>query len=239
MTALTEQIKLALAEKAIPEKAAFFPRFFKTKPGEYGAGDKFLGVTVPEQRKIAKTCFKEIDLEDLSELIQDPFHEVRLTAIFMLVYRYGFLKLESERKVLVDFYIKHLEFVNNWDLVDSSCHQILGHYYRNKSKELFFQFAESGHLWKQRIAMVSAYHWIKRGEFDDACAIAERLIFHSHDLIQKAVGWMLREIGNQDLEIELSFLRRYYRTMPRTALRYSIEKLDSDLRQKILKGEDF
>jgi 3-methyladenine DNA glycosylase AlkD len=239
MSELTEQIKLALAEKSIPEKAAFFPRFFKTKPGEYGEGDKFLGVIVPEQRKIAKSCFKEISLDEIRELLQDEYHEVRLTSIFILLYRYEKLKTDEDRKVLVDFYIEHLDFVNNWDLVDSSCHKILGHYFRKKDKYLFYEFAESGQLWRQRIAMISAYHWIKHGEFEDAFAIAELLVSHPHDLIQKAVGWMLREIGNQDLQSELAFLRMYFRTMPRTALRYAIEKFDSDLRQKILAGEDF
>lgn len=237
MSELTEQIILALKEKAIPEKAAFFPRFFKTGPGEYGEGDQFLGVKVPDQRFIAKQFFKEISLNELSELIQNSFHEVRLTGLIALVYQYEKLKSEEEKKKLVDFYLSHLEFVNNWDLVDTSCHPILGEYYFQKDKSLFYELAKSGHLWKQRIAMVSTYYWIKRGEFNDALALAEILKSNPHDLIQKAVGWMLREMGNRNFEVEFEFLKKHYQTMPRTALRYAIEKLPEDLRQDFLKGK--
>lgn len=237
MSLLTEQIKASLADKAIPEKAAFFPRFFKSGPGEYGEGDQFLGVKVPEQRKIAKAVFKDISYSELEELLHDVYHEVRLTAIYILVYRYQKLKNDSDRKELVDFYLSHLDYVNNWDLVDSSCHHILGHYYLDRKKDLFYELAEVDHLWRQRVAMISTYYWIKRGYFEDALALAEKLLYHPHDLIHKAVGWMLREIGNKDFEVEMSFLRKHHQTLPRTALRYAIEKFDPELRKKLLSGE--
>ncbi|WP_339874798.1 DNA alkylation repair protein [uncultured Algoriphagus sp.] len=237
MSLLTEQIKAALADKAIPEKAAFFPKFFKCKPGEYGEGDQFLGVKVPEQRKIAKEVFKDISYSEIEELLHHVYHEVRLTAVYILVYRYQKLKNDTDRKKLVDFYLSHLNYVNNWDLVDSSCHHILGHYYLDRDKELFYELAWTDHLWRQRVAMISTYYWIKRDRFTDALELAEKLLHHQHDLIHKAVGWMLREIGNRDFEVEMSFLRRHYQIMPRTALRYAIEKFNPELRNQFLKGK--
>jgi 3-methyladenine DNA glycosylase AlkD len=237
MSELTAQVIAALSDKANPVKAAFFPRFFKSKPGGYGEGDQFLGVIVPEQRKVAKAVFKEISFEEITLLLQNKYHEVRLTAIYILVYRYQKLKTNSEQKQLVEFYLSKLDYVNNWDLVDSSCHHILGHYYLSKDKSLFYELADSGNLWKQRVAMISCFYWIKRGHFEDALALAEKLLHHEHDLIHKAVGWMLREIGNVDFEVEMEFLRKYYKTMPRTALRYAIEKFDKELRRQFLKGE--
>lgn len=236
MTLLVEQIKAALKDKAIPEKAAFSPKFFKSGPGEYGEGDRFLGVKVPDQRKIAKSVFKEISLAEIKTLMHDPYHEVRLTGIMILVYRYEKLKSDEERKELVDFYLDHLQWVNNWDLVDSSCHHILGHYYFNRDKSIFYELASKDHLWDQRVAMISTYYWIKRGEFEDALALAEKFLDHPHDLMHKAVGWMLREIGNQDFEVEYEFLKKHYHQMPRTALCYAIEKFDEDVRQDFLKG---
>lgn len=236
MSGLTEQIIEALREKAIPEKASFLPKFFKTGPGEYGEGDLFLGVTVPDQRQIAKQFFKEISLEELTRLIQHPFHEVRLTGLLALVYRYEKTKSEPDKMALVNFYLSQLDFVNNWDLVDSSCYQILGHFYWKKEKTLFYELADSGHLWRQRVAMISSYFWIKKGEFADALALAGRLKNHPHDLMHKAVGWMLREIGKRNFEVELEFLKKHYLTLPRTALRYAIEKFPEDLRQDFLKG---
>lgn len=236
MSLLTEQIKATLADKAIPEKAAFFPRFFKSMPGGYGEGDQFLGVIVPEQRKVAKSVFKEISYEEIAQLLHDVYHEVRLTAVYILVYRYQKLKTDTDRKELVDFYLYHLDYVNNWDLVDSSCHHILGHYFLDRNKDLFYRLADEDHLWRQRVAMISSYYWIKRGYFDDAQALAEKLLHHPHDLIHKAVGWMLREIGNKDFDVEMEFLKKHYQKMPRTALRYAIEKFDPELRKQILSG---
>lgn len=236
MSLLTEQIFESLKDKAIPEKASFLPKFFKAIPGGYGDGDQFLGVVVPDQRKIAKACFQDISLEDISVLLHNPFHEVRLTALMMLVYRFEKLKSESGRKEIVDFYLDHLQFINNWDLVDSSCYQILGAFYHKKDKSLFYELADSGKLWSQRVAMISSLYWIKNDDFTDALNFAEKLKNHSHDLMHKAVGWMLREIGNRDFEAEFGFLKTHYQTMPRTALRYAIEKFPEELRQDFLKG---
>lgn len=236
MSVLTEQIIEALKDKAVPEKASFLPGFFKAFPGGYGEDDQFLGVIVPDQRKISKQFFKEISLEELSNLIQNPFHEVRLTGLLALVYRYEKTKSDSERAELVDFYFSHLDFVDNWDLVDSSCHQILGHFFWKKEKSVFYELADSGQLWRQRVAMVSSYFWIKKADFTDGLALAEKLKNHPHDLMHKAVGWMLREIGNRDFDVEFEFLKKHYRTLPRTALRYAIEKFPEELRQNFLKG---
>jgi len=233
---LIEQLKEALADQAIPQKAAFLPGFFKAVPGGYGEGDRFLGVIVPAQRKLAKSVYQEISLPEVSELLMDEYHEVRLTALFMLVYKYQKAKQIMEQEKLVDFYLSHLDFVNNWDLVDSSCYQILGHYYFQRDKSIFYKLASSESLWKQRIAIISSFYWIKQGEFMDALRLCETLLHHEHDLLHKAVGWMLREIGNRDFEVEIFFLRQHYSTMPRMALRYAIEKFEPDLRQQILKG---
>ncbi len=236
MSLLTEQIIESLRDKAIPEKAAFFPKFFKAFPGGYGEGDQFLGVVVPDQRKIAKACYKEITLDEVSELLQNAIHEVRLTALMILVYRYGKTKAEAEQQELADFYLHHLDWVNNWDLVDTSSHAILGSYYWKRDKSLFYHLAGSHDLWRQRVAMISSYFWIKKGEFADALALAEKLKNQPHDLMHKAVGWMLREVGNRDFEAEMDFLRKHYSSMPRTALRYAIEKFPEELRQDFLKG---
>lgn len=236
MSPVSEQIFESLRDKSIPEKAAFLTKFFKSFPGGYGEGDQFFGVIVPDQRKIAKECFREISLIEISELLQNSLHEVRLTALMMLVYRFEKLKSESERKEVVDFYLDHLQFVNNWDLVDSSCYQILGAFYHKKDKSLFYEFADSGKLWSQRVAMISSLYWIKKDDFTDALNIAQKLKNHPHDLIHKAVGWMLREIGKRNFEVELQFLKTTYKTMPRTALRYAIEKFPEELRQDFLKG---
>ena len=236
MSLLTEQILESLKDKAIPEKAKFLPKFFKAFPSGYGEGDQFLGVIVPDQRTIAKACFQDISLDEISELLHNPFHEARLTALMMLVFRFEKLKSESARKEIADFYLDHLSFINNWDLVDSSCYQILGAFYHKKDKSLFYELADSGHLWRQRVAMISSLYWIKKDDFEDGLALAEKLKNHPHDLMHKAVGWMLREIGKRDFDSEYEFLKKNYQTMPRTALRYAIEKFPEELRQDFLKG---
>ncbi|MDI1323763.1 MAG: DNA alkylation repair protein [Algoriphagus sp.] len=236
MSLLTEEIRAALTDKINLVKAAFLPKYFKAIPGGYGEGDFFMGISVPDQRAVAKDFFKEISLPELSELLKDRFHELRMTALLMLVYKYEKLKEDSARKELVEFYLAHLDGINNWDLVDSSCHQILGHYFFKRDKNLFYEFADSGNLWKQRIAMISSFFWINKGEFSDALALAEKLLNHPHDLMHKAVGWTLRVIGDQDFNVEYEFLRKHYQSMPRTALRYSIEKFPEEMRQDFLKG---
>jgi len=220
MTPLSN-LKKDLEALANPEKAAFFPRFFKTGKGEYGEGDKFLGVMVPEQRKIAKK-YKDLSFGDLAQLLKSDFHEHRLTAIFILVYRFE-KGDEGIQKQVYEFYLKHRKNVNNWDLVDSSAHKIVGPYLKDKDRSILFELAESESLWDRRIAMISCFHFIRNEDFDDPLRIAEMLVNDPHDLIHKAVGWMLREIGKRDEAAEVEFLRNH-QDMPRTMWRYATEK---------------
>lgn len=229
------RVQAELEKFSDPEKAAFFPRFFKTGPGEYGEGDRFIGVTVPNQRKVAKKFFRQATLTELRELVTSGIHEHRQTALFMLVYRFERAS-QDEKKEIVDFYLEHVDYVNNWDLVDSSADKILGAWLYDKPRDLLYEFARSNHLWKKRIAMMSTFYYIKKNQYEDALNIAEILLKDSHDLIHKAVGWMLREIGKRDLDVELEFLKRHYREMPRTMLRYAIERFDPELRERFLKG---
>jgi 3-methyladenine DNA glycosylase AlkD len=233
---LISKIKQELKNKDDQEKAKVLMRFFKTKKGEYGEGDKFLGVTVPEQRKTAKNFFKEIKLTDLKELIKSPIHEYRLTALLILVLK--FEKTKENKKQIIDFYLKNIRSVNNWDLVDLSAPKLLGAYlFANHNQDLndiLYKFARSKDLWLNRIAMLSTYEFIRNNDYKDTLKIAEILLNHSHDLIHKAVGWMLREVGNRDLKTELKFLDKYYLKMPRTMLRYAIEKFEKPLKVKYM-----
>lgn len=225
----------ALKQHADPKKAEHSTRFFKSGPGEYGEGDEFLGINVPNQRKIARK-FREMALDEVAKLLHHKYHEVRLTAAMLLVYKVE----KGDRKTLeavTNCYLNNLSGINNWDLVDSSCHQILGRHLEDKDRDLLYDFARSSDLWKKRIAMITCYHFIRQEDFEDALKIAEILVEDDHDLIHKAVGWMLREIGNRDLAVEESFLKKHYQTMPRTMLRYAIEKFDEPLRLKYLNGE--
>lgn len=234
---LIKNIQKELRSFASEEKASFLSKFFKTGRGEYAEGDKFIGVTVPNQRMVAKKYYSEISSIEIEELLHSPIHEYRLTALLILVYKFERNKSSSERNQIVELYLKNSEFINNWDLVDLSAPKILGAYLFDKDKTILYDFAKSGHLWKQRIAIISTYYFIKKNHFEDTFRISEILLFHKHDLIHKAVGWMLREVGKINLSAEVEFLNRHYKKMPRTMLRYAIEKFDEDLRQKYLKGE--
>lgn len=219
-----------------PEKAAFLPNFFQTYPGGYGEGDRFIGVVVPDQRKVARKYYRAISLTELEQLIQSEVHEHRLTAVFILVLKYEKASPGSEKKALVDFYLSNLSFINNWDLVDSSAYKILGDYLYEKDRSLLYRLASSGDLWRQRIAIIATLHFIKHNDYDDTLKIADRFLDHGHDLIHKAVGWMLREVGNRDFAVEYKFLQTRYQKMPRTMLRYAIEKFEPGLRKKFLAG---
>jgi len=218
-----------------PEKAKHSYKFFKAGPGEYGEGDEFLGIKVPDQRKVAKK-YRNLPVAEIEKLLQNEFHEVRLTAVMLMTYKVEKGGLD-ELEEMTRLYLNNLPAINNWDLVDSSCHQILGRFLQDKERDLLYDFAHSGDLWKKRIAMITCYHFIKQEDFSDPLNIAEILVHDDHDLIQKAVGWMLREIGNRDLETEEEFLKKFYHNMPRTMLRYAIEKFDEPLRLKYLHGE--
>jgi len=233
-----EAIKQELKEQAIPAKAEYFPKFFKAFPGGYGEGDQFLGVTVPSQRKVAKKYWSKIGLKEVERLLQEPIHEYRLTALFILVNMYEHSKNEAEKKEIVELYLNNLKFVNNWDLVDSSADKILGRYLfdHDKEKNILYDFAKSGDLWRQRVAIIATFYFIKQNHFADTLAIAKILLNHKHDLIHKAVGWMLREVGNRDFKAEYNFLVEHYKDMPRTMLHYAIEKFETDLRKRFLQG---
>lgn len=224
-----------LADVSNPEKAALLSRFFQTFPGGYGEGDQFIGVVVPKQRMIAKKYFKQINLPEIESLLRDAVHERRMTALFMLTYKYE-KSDEVEKQAIVDLYLRNTTSINNWDLVDCSAHKILGHYLFDKDRAMLYQLAKSKNLWEQRIAVISTFYFIGKRQYDDAIKISKILLYHPHDLIHKAVGWMLREIGNRDYEVEYRFLAEYYHDMPRTMLRYAIEKFAEPVRQAFLKG---
>ena len=230
-----QEVVFELKAAGTPERAKAAVWYFKTGKGEYGEGDQFVGVTVPEQRKIAKK-FKLLPLGEVEKLLQNPIHECRLTALFILVGQYQ--KGEEEtKKAVVDCFLKNMDRVNNWDLVDSSAPYILGDWLLTRSTSPLFQFVKSKNVWHRRIAVLTTFGFIKNNEFSDALKIAEILVSDSHDLIQKAVGWMLREIGNRNPKIEMKFLYKYAANMPRTMLRYAIEKMPTSLRQTYLHAE--
>lgn len=216
-----------------PKKAEILSRFFKTGKGKYGEGDHFLGIVVPNQRKIAKKYYN-LSLKDIQKLLLSKIHEYRLTSLFILIAKYK-KSNELERKKLFNFYLKNTKNINNWDLVDLSAPNIIGNYLLNKDKTILYKLAKSKSLWKKRIAILSTFTFIKNNQFKDALKIAELLLKDTHDLIHKAVGWMLREIGKRDQKIEERFLKKYYKTMPRTMLRYSIEKFNDKKREYYLK----
>lgn len=217
-------------------KARSCEGFFQTGKGGYGEGDKFWGLTVPQQRSICKQYYKLLNIEDLRQLLRHEIHEVRLTTLMTMVLVYQKSSDDSTRKAIVDVYLDSLERVNNWDLVDASAHYILGDWLLDKDWKLLIKLAKTEHLWTQRVAMISTFAFIRKGNNVPAFAIADLLLHHKHDLIHKAVGWMLREAGNRDFTAEYEYLKPRYKTMPRTALRYAIEKFDEPLRQAFLKG---
>lgn len=231
----SSEVSRELQKYSDPEKAAFFPKFFRAGKGEYGEGDKFIGVTVPNLRKAALQ-FKDIELSELKKLIHSKIHEHRLISLFILVNKYE-KGSHKTKKTVVDFYLDNLDGVNNWDLVDSSAHKILGHWLIDKDRDILYEFAGSGSLWKVRIAIITTYRFIKNKDLDDTFRLSEILLNHEHDLIHKAVGWMLREAGKVDEKRLIMFLKKHYNNIPRTTLRYAIEKFDKDRRKKILKGE--
>jgi 3-methyladenine DNA glycosylase AlkD len=230
-----KEIKEELNRYIDKEKAEFLPKFFKSYPGGYGKGDLFIGVSVPNQRKVAKK-FKDLSLEEIQILLNEDIHEYRLTGLFILVHKYEKAKSDKDKQQIVDFYIKNIDRVNNWDLVDSTAYKILGPYLIDKDKSLLYEFANSGYLWKQRVAIIATKYFISNGMYDDTLKISQILLQHQHDLIHKAVGWMLREVGNKDKEIEKEFLNKHYKKMPRTMLRYAIEKFENEERKEYLEG---
>ncbi|MBX2996962.1 MAG: DNA alkylation repair protein [Caldilineaceae bacterium] len=229
-----ETVQQALAELADPSIAEHSQRFFKSGPGEYGEGDRFRGIRVPVQRKVAQR-FDRLPLDETERLLHSPFHEDRLTALLILVRQYG--RRQADRQAIYDLYLRNTQFINNWDLVDSSAPQIVGAFLVDKPRAILDELARSSSLWERRIAIMATQHFIKLGEFDDTLRLARILLHDREDLIHKAVGWMLREVGNRDLAVEEAFLAQTYQTMPRTMLRYAIEKFPEDRRKAYLVGE--
>lgn len=232
---ILEEIRKELRQLADPDKAKLYQGFFKTGNGQYGEGDIFIGLTVPQTRAVA-IKYSNLDIYGIQDLLNSKMHEERLMALLILTH--NFQKSDEMQKYkLLSFYLKNTKQINNWDLVDLTAHKIVGSYLEDKPKDILYQLARSNSLWERRISIISTAHFIKNGQFQDTLDIAEILLFDSHDLIHKAVGWMLREVGKKDLAVEEQFLKKHYKKMPRTMLRYAIEKFPENKRQKYLKGK--
>ena len=216
------------------EHAARLQKYFKTGKGEYGEGDKFLGLRVPAIRKIAKK-YSTISISEASEFLQSPFHEERLFALFILIDLFRRAD-EEDKKKIYDLYLKSTNYINNWDLVDASAARIVGAYLCTRDKKPIYDLAKSKNLWERRIAMMATSYFIVHNDFADTLKIAEILLNDKEDLIHKAVGWMLREIGKRDFELEENFLRKHCKEIPRIMLRYAIEKFPEEKRKSYLKG---
>lgn len=230
-----KELKKTIRANANKDHAKTMQWFFKTGKGEYGEGDKFIGIKVPVQRKISKK-FGELDLEDLQKLLNSKIHEERLISLLILVDKYD----KADEKVkdkIYRFYKKNRRKINNWDLVDLSAPKILGIHLLNHDKQILYKYAHSKNLWEKRISIISTYSFIKNHDFNTTLEISDILLNDDQDLIHKAVGWMLREVGKQSLQILEKFLKPRYKKMPRTMLRYSIEKFPEKKRKKYLKGE--
>lgn len=218
-----------LQKLADPKRAEVSAWFFKTGPGQYGEGDVFIGITVPAMRTVSKK-YLDLSLPDLKKLLSDKIHEYRLVALLILVEKYK-KSDRLEQKKIHDFYIKNTKYVNNWDLVDLSAEYIVGDFIKDADQTVLVNLAKSNNLWEKRIAIVATYAFIKNKKFDRTLKIAQILLSDKHDLIHKAVGWMLREVGKRDLKAEEEFLKKNYKIMPRTMLRYAIERFDAKKRK--------
>ena len=230
-----EKISTHLHSLANPEIAEHSQGFFKTAKGEYGAGDKFLGIRVPVIRQTVKQ-FKAASLETTKQLLHSEYHEIRMFALFLLVAKFS--KANDELQTTIyQLYLDNTAYINNWDLVDGSSHHIVGGYLYNRDKSILYDLVKSPSLWERRIAIMATFHFIKKAHYLDTMNIAELLLYDKEDLIHKASGWMLREVGKRDMATEVAFLNKHYKTMPRTMLRYAIEKFDEKQRQLYLAGK--
>jgi 3-methyladenine DNA glycosylase AlkD len=227
-----EKITAELKRYAVPGKKELLLRFFKCGEGEYGAGDLFLGVMVPDQRKIAQK-FGDIDFGEIQKLLRSSYHEVRLTALLILVKKYAVVK---NKEKIYKFYLANTHYINNWDLVDLSAPKIVGEYLLDKKNErkILYKLSRSKNIWERRIAILAAGAFIRKNQFEDTFKISGMLLKDKHDLIHKATGWMLREVGKRDRKAEESFLNKHHRQMPRTMLRYAIEKFPEKKRKYYL-----
>ena len=233
MQQITKTITSELQALSNAEKREIFPKFFKAGKGEYGEGDRFLGITVPNIRAIAKQ-YKNISLNEIRELMQSEWHEVRLCALLIMVEK-SKKKDEALRQQLFDLYLSQTDRINNWDLVDLSCRFIVGEYLLDKSRDILYQLAHSPLLWDNRIAIVSTYAFIRKGQLEDTYALSDLMMQHPHDLMHKAIGWMLREAGKRDSERLYDYVMSHRADMPRTMLRYAIEKFSPTERSILMK----
>jgi 3-methyladenine DNA glycosylase AlkD len=235
MTKSVETLRSKLQSMADPEKARVLQRFFKTGPGEYGEGDVFLGIRVPELRKLAREN-PDLDENSLHTLLKSSIHEERMLSLLVLIQKYA-RGTDEERKRMYEFYLANTSFINNWDLADLSAEHVVGRFLSGASKRPLYQLAKSKSLWEGRIAILATFHYIKQYEFSETFKIAAILLVDKEDLIRKAVGWMLREAGKRDSAAEERFLKEHYRKMPRTMLRYAIERFPEEKRRRYLRGE--
>lgn len=228
---MLNQIKADLRLKSKPKKIPIYQNFFKTGKGQYGEGDIFIGVSVPNTREVAKK-YKDIDLNLIKELLESKIHEERLLGVLILVQKY---QKTNDDKIFL-FYKQHNTKINNWDLVDLSADKIVGHYYFNNYNKIseLHKLSKSNNLWERRTAIISTFYFIKNNQFKDTIKISEILLSDKHNLIQKAVGWMLREVGKKNKSVLIQFLNKYYKKMPRTMLRYAIEKFTENERKRYL-----
>ncbi len=227
-----EDVEKALSQKANKEKARGASRYFKTGKGEYGEGDIFLGITVPEQRKVAH-AHASLSLLEVCKLLKSPIHECRFTALEIMVYQFEHGN-DIQKEKIFTAYLKHTRWVNNWDLVDTSASYIVGKYLFNRSRDILYTLAQSKNIWERRIAIVSTGYFISHSDFADTVKISRMLLSDTHDLIHKAVGWMLREVGKKDKKLLTTFLIKHTHLMPRTTLRYAIERFTPVERKKFL-----
>ena len=235
---MLDKLKQELQKASNLRQAKLLQGFFKTGKGQYGEGDIFLGIKVPVQREIAKKY--NLELKEIQKLLNSKIHEYRLVALFILISKYKQAKdNENLKKEIFNFYLKNTKNINNWDLVDLSAPNIVGTYLLDKGRKILYKLAKSSHLWEKRISVLATFMFIKNNDFKDALKIAEILLKDKHDLIHKAVGWMLREIGKKDEPVLDSFLMKdnRYKRMPRTMLRYAIERFDEKKRRDFLKGD--
>ena len=232
---IIKNIRKKLRQLGSEKNAKVLERFFKTGPGEYGEGDVFIGVRVPDLRKLVKE-YQDISLKRVMQFLKSSIHEERMFALLILIGKYS-KGNEAVKKKIYDLYLQNTKFINSWDLVDGSAQHIVGAFLMDKSKEPIYRLAKSKNLWERRIAILSTFYFIKHDNYSETLNISKILLTDEQDLIHKAVGWMLREIGKRDMLTEEIFLKKYYKRMPRTMLRYAIEKFPESKRKKYLRGD--
>jgi 3-methyladenine DNA glycosylase AlkD len=225
---MLEKLKQELSDAADPERAKNSERYFKTGKGQYGEGDVFIGISNPKIRELSKKY--DLSFKELQELLNSKIHEERLIALLILI-------RNKNKEGAFRFYLANTRNINNWDLVDLSASKIVGEFLKDKERDILYDLARSDNLWEKRISIISTFAFIKDGDFDDALAIAEMLLGDNHDLIHKAVGWVLREIGKKDQKVLEKFLKKHYSDIPRTTLRYAIERFEEGKRKKFLEGK--